>query len=110
MKQLVALCRKWLRLEPEVVVDHKLHSVEMPWGDIVQVTHAADCMGAACPRPQLVTMRMLETMSKGEVLELISDNPTTVETIPALAMVLSSRHLATLHTDSGWRIYMQKEE
>lgn len=110
MKQLAALCRRWLRLEPEVVVDRKVHLVEMPWGEVVQVTHTADCMGAACPRPQMVTMRMLETMEKGDVLELVSDNPTTVETIPALAMALCSRHLATQHTDNGWRIYLRKEE
>jgi TusA-related sulfurtransferase len=49
-------------------------------------------------------------MSKGDVMELVSDNPTTVETIPALAMALSSRHLVTLHTDTGWRIYLRKED
>lgn len=110
MKQLVALWRKWLQRRHEVIVDRKRRPVVLPWGEIVQVSHTADCMGAACPRPQLITMRMLEDMQKGDVLELVSDNPTTVETIPALAMVLSSRHLATLHTDSGWRIYLRKEE
>ena len=110
MKQLMALLSKWFARRREVVVDRKLHPVELPWGEVVQVSHSADCIGAACPRPQLVTMRMLETMSKGDVMELVSDNPTTVETIPALAMALSSRHLATLHTDAGWRIYLRKED
>lgn len=85
-----------------------LHIVELPDGKTVQVTHTADCMGAACPRPQLATMNMLESMETGDVLELISDNPTTVETIPALAMSFCSQHLATLHTDTGWRIYIRK--
>lgn len=110
MKPLLALWRSWLGRSNEVIVNRKLHPVELPWGEVVQVSHTADCMGAACPRPQLVTMRMLETMKKGDVLELVSDNPTTVETIPALAMVLCSRHLATLHTDIGWHIYLRKEE
>lgn len=110
MKQLAFLLRSWLQRKHEVVVNRELHSVELPGGEIVHVSHVADCMGAACPRPQLVTMKMLEAMGKGDVLELISDNPTTVETIPALAMVLYSRHLATLHTDNGWRIYIRKED
>ncbi len=110
MKQLMALLSKWFERRREVTVDRKLHPVELPWGEVVQISRTADCMGAACPRPQLVTMRMLESMNKGDVLELISDNPTTVETIPALAMTLCSRHLATLHTDNGWRIYLRKEE
>lgn len=110
MKQLVTAWRKWLQRKRGVVVDRELHQVELPGGEIVQISHTADCMGAACPRPQLVTMSTLETMEKGDVLELISDNPTTVETIPALAMVLYSQHLATLHTDSGWRIYIRKDE
>lgn len=110
MKQLAALWRTWLQRKRRVIVNREMHSVELPSGEIVQVSHTADCMGAACPRPQLVTMRMLESMEKGDVLELLSDNPTTVETIPALAMVLYSRHLATLHTDSGWRIYIQKDD
>lgn len=57
----------------------------------------------------MVTMHTLEEMHQGEILELVSDNPTTVETIPALAMVLFCKHLATVHEDNGWRIYIQKD-
>jgi TusA-related sulfurtransferase len=110
MKRLAAIFRSWLSRNREVVVNRELHQVDLPGGEQVQITHTADCMGAACPRPQLITMRMLESMQEGDVLELVSDNPTTVETIPALTMVTSSRHLATVHTESGWRIYIRKEE
>lgn len=108
MKLLVTLWRKWFKHSHEVTVNKGLHQVELPDGETVQVTHSADCIGASCPRPQLVTMRMLEEMESGDILELVSDNPTTVETIPALAMVLYSDHLATLHTKTGWRIYIRK--
>lgn len=110
MKQWAVLWRTWFGFGHEVVVNRDLHKVELPTGETVQVTHTADCMGAACPRPQLVTMNMLESMEAGNVLELISDNPTTVETIPALANTLCSQHLATLHTDAGWRIYIRKSD
>jgi TusA-related sulfurtransferase len=108
MKRLVALWQTWFEPRHKFVVERAIHMVELPEGKMVQVTHIADCMGAACPRPQLITMNTLESMETGDVLELVSDNPTTVETIPALAMSLCSQHLATLHTDVGWRIYIRK--
>ncbi len=110
MKQLATLWRKWRQRKHADVVNHKPHMVKLPGGEVVQVSHVADCMGATCPRPQLMTMRILDAMKKGDVLEIISDNPTTVETIPALAMVLYSQHLATLHTDNGWCIYIRKDD
>lgn len=108
MKQLAVFLRTWFGSGNEIVVNREHHQVVLPTGETVQVTHTADCIGAACPRPQLVTMNMLESMQSGNVLELISDNPTTVETIPALADTFCSQHLATLHTDAGWRIYIRK--
>ena len=108
MKQLAELLRTWFGFRQEVVVNRDLRQVELPTGETVRVTHTADCMGASCPRPQLVTMNILESMEAGNVLEFVSDNPTTVETIPALAMTFSSQHLATLHTDTGWYIYIRK--
>jgi tRNA 2-thiouridine synthesizing protein A len=67
-----------------------------------------DCMGAVCPRPQLLTMRALEQMSYGEVLELLVDNPGSVEAIPAMDMTLGSTHLITVQGDDCWHIYVRK--
>jgi TusA-related sulfurtransferase len=53
-------------------------------------------------------MQMVEELAEGEVFELISDNPTSVETIPSLVMVLCSSHLATVRDAEGWRIYIRK--
>jgi len=110
MKRLMSLWQAWLQQKRVATTKHELHLVVLPAGEEVLVSHTADCVGAACPRPQMVTMRMLETMKKGDVLELVSDNPTTVETIPALAMTLYCRHLATVHTNSGWYIYIRKDD
>lgn len=110
MKLLGTLWKKCFKSSHEITVKKILHLVELPGGETVQVTHTADCIGASCPRPQLVTMSMLNEMKSGDVLELVSDNPTTVETIPALAMVRYSDHLATLHTKTGWRIYIRKSD
>lgn len=67
-----------------------------------------DCYGAVCPRPQLLTMKAIDQMSDGEVLELLIDNPSSVEAIPSMGMALGSTHLATVKDGQGWRIYVRK--
>ena len=67
-----------------------------------------DCIGAVCPRPQLLTMRALDHMSDGEVLELLVDNPSSAEAIPAMGLTLGSTHLVTIHDNDCWRIYVRK--
>lgn len=84
------------------------HSVTLPEIGEVEITRTLDCIGAACPRPQLLTMRMLEELDEGEVIELLSDNPATVETLPALMFSLSGTHVATLKKSDHWRVYMCK--
>ena len=110
MNWLLSIWRKWLQRNSEVITKKELHLVDLPNIGQVAVSHTVDCVGAACPRPQLIAMQLLGKMESGDILELVSDNPTTVETIPALAMVLYSKHLATLHTDNDWRIYILKGE
>ncbi len=101
----------WSRIfgKEKITTRKQARIVELPDGNRAEITRTADCVGASCPRPQLVTMHNLEEMEQGEILELVSDNPTTVETIPALAMVLFCKHLATVHDEDGWRIYIQKD-
>jgi tRNA 2-thiouridine synthesizing protein A len=53
-------------------------------------------------------MRALDHMSSGEVLELLVDNPASVEAIPAMDMALDSTHLITVRDDDCWHIYVRK--
>ncbi len=110
MKQKFTTWRAWLLRKEVVSVSRELHTVELPDGEVIRVTHSVDCMDTACPRPQMAVMNMLEKMKKGDVLELITDNPTAIETVPALVMVLYSQHLATLHNEDGWCIYIRKND
>jgi TusA-related sulfurtransferase len=82
--------------------------VDLPGLGSVEIMRSVDCLGAACPRPQLLAMQMVEELKDGDVFELYSDNPTSVETIPALVMTLYSTHLATVRGEHGWRIYVRK--
>ncbi|MGF1642200.1 MAG: sulfurtransferase TusA family protein [Thiotrichales bacterium] len=96
----------WL-LRPSTV-SLETRFVALPRVGTVSVSRSADCLGASCPRPQLLAKSLLEQMAEGEVLEVVSDNPTSVETLPALAMVLYCTHLATLRDGQVWRIYLRK--
>jgi len=109
MKQQFTTWWAWLLRKEVISISRELHTVELPDGEIVRVSHTVDCLDTACPRPQMAAMNLLETMKKGDVLELITDNPTAIETVPALVMVLYCQHLATIHTDDGWYIYIRKD-
>lgn len=91
-----------------VSITEHMKTVDLPGLGQVRVARSVDCLGAACPRPQLLAMQAVEELREGDVFELYSDNPTSVETIPALVMTLYSTHLATLRDEQGWRIYVRK--
>jgi TusA-related sulfurtransferase len=92
----------------KVSIIQETRQVELPGFGTIAVARSVNCLGAVCPRPQLLTMQMVEELAEGEVFELHSDNPTSVETIPSLVMVLCSTHLATVRDEQGWRIYIRK--
>lgn len=108
MKRQLASWRSWFRRGDKVSISKQPNAVVLPGGESVQIAYSINCIGTICPRPQMLTMNMLETMTDGEVLELITDNPVTTETLPALAMVLCSQHLATVQLDDAWNIYLRK--
>lgn len=83
-------------------------TVMLPGSGSLRIQVQIDCMGAVCPRPQLLTMKALDHMAEGEVLELLVDNPGSSEAIPAMCMTLGSTHVATVRDDQGWRIYVRK--
>ncbi len=81
---------------------------ELPGIGRVRVAYVVDCMGAMCPRPQLLTMKILGQVEEGEVIEVVSDNPAAVEAFPSLAETLSCTHLLTVRELACWRLYLRK--
>jgi len=70
----------------------------------------ADFTGDTCLRTNLVTKRMLDAAHPGQVLEIISDNLSSVETIPFMLEGHGCEHLATVHHGNHWRIYARKRQ
>jgi len=83
-------------------------AVDLPSWGLTPIAQAVDCVGAMCPRPQLLVMKVLGKLEDGEVIEVRCDNAPAVESFPALALSLGSTHLATLRHGSGWRVYLRK--
>lgn len=94
------------RVAPTPVADN--HWVDLPGLGMVRVARTVNCIGDGCPKPQLLTLKALNLVSDGDAVELISDNVTAVETIPAMMLAAYGRHLATVRSDGCWKVYVCK--
>ena len=47
-------------------------------------TYFLDVLGYVCPHPQIYTKKGMEKLSKGEILEVVFDNPSSAESITAM--------------------------
>jgi tRNA 2-thiouridine synthesizing protein A len=43
-----------------------------------------DVMGYVCPHPQIYTKKALEKIAKGDILEIVFDNPSSAESVAAM--------------------------
>ena len=50
----------------------------------MKVDRKIDCIGLFCPVPVLKVREALDTMSEGEILEVLADDPAAEEDIPRL--------------------------
>ena len=80
----------------------------LPDGTMVTVKQQIDCLGDSCPRPQLMTKKALSGAAAGDVIEVLIDNPTSMEAIPPMMKDLASTHLATVRAERCWRIFVRK--
>ena len=76
----------------------------------VTVDIACDFTGETCLRTNLLTQMTLDQGVPGAVVEIATDNLASVETIPFMLPGHGFEHLATIRSDSGWRIYARKGE
>jgi len=82
--------------------------VELPGIGMVMIARSVNCIGDGCPKPQLLTLKALNQVQDGDVVELVSDNPTAVETIPAMMLSAYGSHLATVRREGCWKVYVRK--
>jgi len=77
-------------------------------GQSFQVSKTVDCLGDSCPRPQLMTKKALSASASQDVIEILVDNPTSMEALPPMCAGLNATHLDTTSVKNGWQVYIQK--
>lgn len=85
------------------------HDVELPRHGRVSVARSLDVVGDNCLRTNLLTKKALDHARPGEVVEILSDNLSAVETIPFMLPNHQCVHLATRRDAACWRIYARKQ-
>lgn len=83
-------------------------SVTLGDGRNVDISASIDCLGDSCPRPQLMTKKALGNAASNDVIEILIDNPSSMEAIPPMLPELGATHLETIKGDRRWEVYVQK--
>jgi len=78
-------------------------------GNTYTVANTVDCLGDSCPRPQLMTKKAVSSANAGDVVEILIDNPTSMEALPPMCPVLVATHLETVADTKGWKVYIRKD-
>lgn len=77
-------------------------------GQEVEIATRIDCLGDSCPRPQLMTKKALNNAAANDILEILIDNPSSMEAIPPMLPELNATHLETIKGDRRWEVYVRK--
>ncbi len=83
--------------------------VTLEGGVTVTVAKSVDCLGDSCPRPQLMTKKAVEGATSGDVIEIIIDNPPSMEAIPPMCPGIGATHLETRKGRKCWEVYVRKD-
>lgn len=84
-------------------------NVTLSDGRTFSIAQQVDCIGDSCPRPQLMTKKALTGAATGDVIEVLIDNPSSVEAIPPMLNDLDSSHLETIKAERCWEVYVIKD-
>jgi tRNA 2-thiouridine synthesizing protein A len=86
----------------------EIRQVDIPGFGSLPVGVTVNCIGDGCPKPQILTLKAVNQVPPGIVVELLSDNATAVETIPAMMEAALGTHLLTIRSEGCWRVYVCK--
>lgn len=78
-------------------------------GSEIKISRRIDCLGVSCPRPQLMTKKAIGEVGAGDIIEVLADNPSSVEALPPMCDELDATHLETVKAANCWRIYIRKD-
>jgi tRNA 2-thiouridine synthesizing protein A len=82
--------------------------MSQPSANDVQVSESLDCRGLLCPLPVYKAGIVLNRLSDGEVLELVTTDPGALEDIPALARQRGDSLIRTERGDGTQTFWLRK--
>ncbi len=85
------------------------HEVTLGDGATHIISKVVNCIGDSCPRPQLMTKKAVGQIDIGQVIEVLVDNPSSMEALPPLCDDLAATHLETLKAERCWKVYIRKD-
>jgi TusA-related sulfurtransferase len=92
----------------ETTIEAGEKEVELPGHDRLKIAVSLNFIGDTCLRTNLVTKKALAYSLDGDVIAIITDNPSSAETIPFMLPDYDCVHLATIHEVEHWKIYIGK--
>ena len=98
------------RQESDAKSDLAFSTVTLEDGSDVQADRMVDCIGDSCPRPQLMTRKVLRETAAGEIVVVLIDNPTSLEAIPPMLPELRAEHLGTVRDARHWQVVIRKSD
>ncbi len=82
--------------------------VEIPGHGVVAVSVSLNFLGVDCLRTNLLTKKAMGLARPGEMLEIITDNTSSAETIPFMLPNYGCVYLATVYEDQRRILYVKK--
>jgi len=77
-------------------------------GEVIKVDKTLDAIGLYCPVPILKTREEIEELSKGQVLEILADDPAAEEDVERWAKRTGNEVLLIEKKDGRLRILVRK--
>jgi tRNA 2-thiouridine synthesizing protein A len=56
-----------------------------------------------------MTKKAINEVAVGDIIEVLADNPSSVEALPPLCDELDATHLETVKASHCWHIYIRKD-
>lgn len=76
----------------------------------IQAASVVDARGSACPGPLLEAKKGIGKVRVGEVLEILSSDPTTKTDIPIWAKKVGHEYLGHLEADGYERLFVVRKK
>ncbi len=67
-----------------------------------------DCINKTCPVPLVETRKAIRNASKGDIVEIFGNHPSSKDEIPMAVKAMGLKLLSVEEKDGVWRIRIQK--